>query len=159
MVQIREMTPEDLTEVARLEENSFTVPWSEDLILDALESPLDELWVLTEDDAVTGYCNFRMIAGEGELMRIAVDPSARGKGYGKMLMERLNACAAAKQISDITLEVRASNKAAIHLYEAFQFRTEAVRNRYYTHPVEDALIMWRRLGQTPDSAAVENITT
>lgn len=146
MAYIREMIPEDLAAVARLEEISFTVPWSEDLLLDALESPLDALWVLVEDECIIGYCNFRVIAGEGELMRIAVAPGVRGKGYGRKLMEHLEKDARQNAVEDITLEVRASNEAAIHLYKSRGFKTEAVRKRYYTHPVEDALIMWCRRG-------------
>ena len=51
----------------------------------------------------------------------------------------------------ISLEVRASNAAAISLYKSYGFKIEAVRKRYYSNPVEDALIMWRR--------GVEIITT
>lgn len=144
MAYIREMVLEDLPAVAWLEEKSFAVPWSEDLILDALESPLDRLWVLVEDECIAGYCNFRVVAGEGELMRIAVDPEVRGRGYGRKLMEHLEADARNSQVGDITLEVRASNEAAIALYKSRGFRTEAVRKRYYTCPEEDAFIMWRR---------------
>lgn len=144
MAYIREMSLEDLSAVVSLEEKSFTVPWSEDLLEDALESSLDCLWVLTEEECVIGYCNFRMIAGEGELMRIAVDPDFRGRGYGRKLMEHLEKAAEENQIEAITLEVRASNQAAIRLYKTYGFQTEAVRKRYYTHPVEDALIMWCR---------------
>lgn len=144
MAYIREMVSEDLPAVAWLEEQSFTVPWSEDLILDALESPLDRMWVLVEDGGIAGYCNFRVIAGEGELMRIAVAPEARGRGYGRKLMEHLEKDAGQNQVEDITLEVRASNEAAIGLYKSHGFKIEAVRKRYYTHPVEDAFIMWHR---------------
>lgn len=109
-----------------------------------MESLLDRLWVLEENGAVVGYCNFRIIAGEGELMRIAVDPAFRGRGYARKLMEQLEREADKNQVRAMTLEVRASNETAIHLYESCGFQTEAVRKRYYTHPVEDALIMWRR---------------
>lgn len=142
MAYIREMVLEDLPAVVRLEEKSFTVPWSEELLEDAVRNPLDQVWVLTEDEDVLGYCNFRMIAGEGELMRIAVDPLVRGRGFGRKLMEHLEKEAGKNQIAAVTLEVRASNQAAIDLYKSCGFQTEAVRKRYYTHPEEDALIMW-----------------
>lgn len=144
MAYIREMVSEDLPEVICLEEKSFTVPWSEDLLEDALESSLDRLWVLEENGGIVGYCNFRVIVGEGELMRIAVDPAYRGRGYARKLMEQLEKEADENQVGAITLEVRASNDPAIHLYKSYGFQTEAVRKGYYTHPVEDALIMWRR---------------
>jgi ribosomal-protein-alanine N-acetyltransferase len=42
-----------------------------------------------------------------------------------------------------TLEVRASNEDARRLYERAGFSVAAVRPRYYSNPVEDALILWR----------------
>ncbi len=144
MAYIREMVPEDLAAVAELEKACFSVPWSEILLQEALESPLDHIWVLEEEVQVVGYCDFRVIAGEGELMRIAVSPAVQGRGFGRKLMEQMEADARESQAEEITLEVRASNEPAIRLYKACGFQTEAVRKRYYTHPVEDALIMWRR---------------
>ena len=144
MVTVREMRQSDLAAVAELERKSFSVPWSEKLLEDSFLSPLDQLWVVTEDETVAGYCNFRVIAGEGELMRIAVRPEARGRGYGRRLMETLEGAAAACGVEDIALEVRISNKRAMDLYKSRGFRAEAVRKGYYTEPVEDAVIMWRR---------------
>lgn len=144
MTVIRRMEREDLPAAAALERKSFTVPWSELLLKEVFESPLDRAWVLEEDGRIAGYCNFRVIAGEGELMRIAVLPEARGRGYGRELLETLVRAASLEAVEDITLEVRASNAAAISLYKSYGFKTEAVRKRYYTNPVEDAFIMWRR---------------
>lgn len=144
MASIRLMELKDLQDVAELEQKSFTVPWSGKLLEDCLESPLDKVWVLEEDGKIRGYCNLRVIAGEGELMRIAVLPASRGRGYGRELMEILAEYARTNQVEEISLEVRASNSAAINLYKSYGFKTEAVRKRYYTDPDEDALIMWRR---------------
>lgn len=144
MAAIRLMAPGDLAAVTELEQKSFTVPWSERLLAECLESPFDKVWVLEEDGGIEGYCNFRVIAGEGELMRIAVRPAKRGRGYGRKLMEILAEYARANQVEEISLEVRASNLHAISLYKSYGFKIEAVRKRYYTDPEEDALIMWRR---------------
>lgn len=149
-VIIRKMAPKDIATVARLESRSFTVPWPEALLEDCLNSRIDKVWVLEESDHVSktpvlcGYCNFRIIAGEGELMRIAVAPEFRGRGYARNLMGILVADARQNQVSAITLEVRSSNLSAINLYKSYGFVIEAVRRNYYTKPVEDGLIMWRR---------------
>ena len=50
---------------------------------------------------------------------------------------------AAKGARRATLEVRRSNEAALKLYEKFGFTVAAVRRTYYTHPDEDALVLWR----------------
>lgn len=148
-IVIRRMRPEDTEDAARLERESFTVPWSEELIKECLNSPFDKVWVLLSrardgEERLCAYCNFRVIAGEGELMRIAVFPDARGRGYARKLMEILASDASKTQVSAVTLEVRASNLPAINLYKSCGFEIEAVRRQYYTKPVEDALIMWNR---------------
>ena len=103
MAYIREMVPEDLTAVAELEKACFSVPWSEILLQEALESALDHIWVLEEEAQVVGYCDFRVIAGEGELMRIAVSPAVQGRGFGRKRMDQMEADATARQTEEITL--------------------------------------------------------
>ena len=144
LVQISELQAEDLMAVRALEQECFSDAWSEKLLQDLLTSSWDKTWVLKEEGRVCGYCNFRVIAGEGELMRIAVYGACRGRGYGRLLMERLLEEAEKEKITDITLEVRASNVPAIALYEAYGFQKEAVRKNYYSEPTEDALIYWKR---------------
>lgn len=139
--------PGDLPAVRALELECFSDAWSEKLLQDLLTSSWDKAWVLKEDETVCGYSNFRVIAGEGELMRIAVHGACRGRGYGRLLMERLLREAEEENVEDITLEVRASNAPAIALYEAYGFQKEAVRKNYYSGPTEDALIYWKRSGK------------
>ena len=88
-VQIVDLQPGDLPAVRALELECFSDAWSEKLLQDLLTSSWDKAWVLKEDETVCGYSNFRVIAGEGELMRIAVHGACRGRGYGRLLMERL----------------------------------------------------------------------
>ena len=88
-VQIMDLQPGDLPAVRALELECFSDAWSEKLLQDLLTSSWDKAWVLKEDETVRGYSNFRVIAGEGELMRIAVHGACRGRGYGRLLMERL----------------------------------------------------------------------
>lgn len=149
-VQIATLQPKDIPALRALEVECFPDAWSEKLLEDLLTSSWDKTWVLKEDGMVRGYCNFRVIAGEGELMRIAVHGACRGRGYGRLLMEQLLKEAEKEKVGDITLEVRASNAPAIALYEAYGFRKEAVRKKYYSEPVEDALIYWKRNGKAID---------
>lgn len=91
-----------------------------------------------------GYANLRILAGEGEIERIAVDPAMRRHGVGRKLMEAMAAFASGEGVGDMTLEVRAGNTAARKLYESFGFAEEGRRKDYYRNPTEDALILWRR---------------
>ena len=131
-VQILDFQPGDLPAVRALELECFSDAWSEKLLQDLLTSSWDKAWVLKE------------------LMRIAVHGACRGRGYGRLLMERLLREAEEENVEDITLEVRASNAPAIALYEAYGFQKEAVRKNYYSGPTEDALIYWKRSGKSID---------
>lgn len=143
---LRPMEEKDLAAAAELERLSFSAPWSEAILKESLESRLDFLWVLEPAEGgigkLAGYCNLRIIAGEGELMRIAVHPELRGRGLSRKLMDRLSETVREKGAEALTLEVRKSNQAAIELYKSYGFKEEAVRRNYYENPVEDALIMW-----------------
>lgn len=140
---LRKMEKNDLPALAELEKACFSDPWSEKMIEDLLENPWDEVYVL-EEKGVIGYINYRFLAGEGELMRIAVLYAERGHGYSKLLMDAMMDAASKNGISDITLEVRAGNIPAIALYRSYGFVREAVRKGYYHDPIEDADIMWLR---------------
>ena len=132
---------DDVTVLAELEKLCFSDAWSENMVRDLVASAWDEVWVL-EAETILGYINYRFIAGEGELMRIAVLPKQRGHGYSRKLMDQMMEDAKNNQITDLTLEVRAGNEPAIGLYKAYGFVEEAVRKNYYHSPTEDALIMW-----------------
>lgn len=145
--RVRPMALEDLEAVSELERLSFSVPWSRGLLAGCLESRFDSVWVLEVSDPAlpageaAGYCNLRVIAGEGELMRIAVHPGFRGRGLAGKLMDVLVSSAREQGAETLSLEVRSSNAAAISLYKSFGFTQTAVRKGYYACPAEDALIM------------------
>ena len=142
---LRPMTEADLEGAARVEKTCFSEPWSMNLLADVLKSDLDEAWVLEgEDGTLIGYMNFRFLCGEGELMRIAVLPEYRGRGYSRKMMDQLAEAAGTQGVPDLTLEVRAGNQTARTLYKADGFKEEALRRGYYQNPTEDAVIMWRR---------------
>lgn len=143
-ISIRTMEEGDLEAVAELEQACFTEPWSKAQISECLKHPYDQVWILETEGKIAGYCNFRVIAGEGELMRIAVAPFFRGRGYSRRLMGILTQDARKNQVEAVTLEVRASNHPAINLYKSYGFKIESVRKDYYRLPKEDALIMWNR---------------
>ena len=79
-VQIVDFQPGDLPAVRALELECFSDAWSEKLLQDLLTSSWDKTWVLKEDETVRGYSNFRVIAGEGELMRIAARAGGAAMG-------------------------------------------------------------------------------
>lgn len=141
---IRRMQEADLEQVAELEKLCFSESWSYRLLETGLHSAYDEFYVFEQEDRILGYCNLRILCGEGEIQRICVHPAARRLGIARKLMEEMERSAVFRQVSAMTLEVRESNTAARRLYESFGFVAEAVRKNYYRNPEEHAVIMWRR---------------
>jgi ribosomal-protein-alanine N-acetyltransferase len=80
-------------------------------------------------------------APDWELENIAVLPEFRRRGLGRELLTALLARARLQGAQRILLEVRESNRGAIHLYEATGFQQLGRRRAYYVNPAEDALIM------------------
>lgn len=141
---IRWMLKDDLDAVAELEQLSFSIPWSYENLEQGLSNGLDQYLVWEENGMAAGYINFRILAGEGEIERVAVHPLLRGRGFGRKLMEAMVEYASGQGVRDITLDVRVNNQTAINLYESCGFVKEAVRKDYYRQPTEDAFIMWHR---------------
>jgi ribosomal-protein-alanine N-acetyltransferase len=91
---------------------------------------------------VVGYSLFWHVADEVHLLNVAVAPPERRRGVGRALMADLFTYARQHRVSQVLLEVRASNGAAIGLYESLGFSRARVRTRYYADG-EDAVEMAR----------------
>ena len=139
-------TEQDLDAVAALEARSFTNPWSRDMLARELrQSDVARVYVLrAADGVIAAFCACWIIYDELHINTIAVDPARRRAGLGTRLMRYVLAQARAAGAHRATLEVRRGNVAALGMYERLGFKIDAVRPRYYTSPVEDALILWRR---------------
>jgi ribosomal-protein-alanine N-acetyltransferase len=93
--------------------------------------------------SLLGFVILKRAADEGELLRIAVDSSARRCGAADSLMSAAFDHAKENAVKSIFLEVRKSNEAAIGLYKKHGFKQVRYRKDYYSDPIEDALIMVR----------------
>lgn len=143
-VIIRFMEEKDLEQAAQLERLCFSEPWSLKLLQDSFWGQWDTLFAAELQGKVCGYAVLRIVAGEGEIQRIAVHPDFRRLGIGSKLMEAMDLFSGAREAGATTLEVRAGNQGAIGLYKSFGFAKEGLRKGYYRNPVEDAVIMRRR---------------
>ncbi len=141
---IRRMEERDIQEIAHLEQICFSESWSAHILESGIHSPYDVYYVYEQDGRLFGYCNLRVLAGEGEIQRIAVHPDSRRLGVGRILMDAMLAYAIREKAYAVSLEVRESNLPARSLYESYGFAKEAVRKAYYHNPTEDAVIMWKR---------------
>ena len=128
-------------QIADLEKQYFSAPWSEKSIAEEITNPLS-LWIVAVDgDTVTGYVGSQTVLSEADMMNLAVDQSYRRQGIGRKLVSFLIDRLRENKTYCLTLEVRASNAAAISLYHELGFEEVGRRPKYYSKPVEDALIL------------------
>lgn len=90
----------------------------------------------------------RAVAGEAELLTLAVSPDARRHGTARHLVTQFLTESRAKNATDAFLEVAANNAPAIALYAATGFRQSGRRRAYYANNT-DAIIMTQRLTPRP----------
>ena len=143
------MTPQDM---AALHRRAFTVPrpWSAVEFADLMTSP--HVFVLGD---AAGFILGRAIAGEAEVLTLAVDPARRRQGRARGLLALFRAEACARKADTAFLEVAENNKAAIALYNGAGYVVSARRKRYFSGDGGvrlDALVMVLRLDATATPA-------
>lgn len=135
--------------IVEIENESFACPWSKKSFEDAAASDnISVCAAIDESGTVCGFICFMMIDSEAELLNIAVSEKFRKNGIALSLMDYMIAEMFSRRIERIFLEVRESNVPARSLYEKYGFEILGKRRRYYTKPVEDAVIMQKRINQT-----------
>jgi len=134
---IRRASLADLALVLEIDAACFTTPWT----ADGWRSELDERGGQLVLVSPTGLACAPMLLDTCELRRIAVIPSARGRGLGRDLLASVIAHARAAGGVRVELEVAANNLAAIALYRRAGFVEVGRRPRYYSDPLADALLM------------------
>lgn len=140
-MRIIQMNKDHVSQIARLEAQCFSAPWSEKSIASELENPLS-LWLVAEENGqVFGYVGSQTVLDESDMMNVAVDPRFRRQGIARALIETLIAELAKMGSRCLRLEVRVSNENARALYECMGFQQLGLRKNYYHNPKEDALIL------------------
>ena len=150
-----EIVPMDrshLEQIAQLEKTCFSAPWSYAMLEEELYNPHASFIVADDGEGgVLGYAGLHAILDEGYIDNIAVEEAARRHGVASALLDVF--CRFAQvNLAFLTLEVRASNQAAIALYEKHGFQQAGLRKGYYQHPREDAIIMTREFGNEAENS-------
>ena len=141
-IEIRLMTVEDVPAIDLVEAGSFAIPWSHDaFVKEVTENKCARYLVLCEDGTPVAYAGVWFVLDEAHVCNIAVHPDHRRQGIAEMLVSALVSDLKQQGSHSLTLEVRASNEAAIGLYEKLGFRQAGRRKNYYRNPREDALIL------------------
>ncbi len=141
--KISAATSDDAEALAYIEAQSFSEPWSKNAFLESIDSGT-YFFKAEKDNKIIGYIGISAIAGEGYITNIAVLEEYKGLGVGILLLNRVVSLARILRLEFVSLEVRASNLAAISLYDKLGFIREGIRKGFYSSPKEDAIIMTRR---------------
>lgn len=141
---MREMLESDVLDVARIEEETFSMPWSKNAFLDMIAQDNATYLVADLNGQIIGGAGIRNILGDAEISNVVIKESYRNRGYGKSLIKALLDKGYEMGANAFTLEVRKSNLPAIMLYKSLGFAAEGTRKNFYERPKEDALIMWKR---------------
>lgn len=158
-VSITRMTEHDLLEVVELEENSGLSRWGWAAYYAELQGTNSNLMLVARvansreqqrSYSLAGYIVARMGADELHINNVAVRENYRGRGIGRSLLEMILTEGIKGGVLRAFLELRAGNDAALALYEKCGFRVTARRQKYYSEPVEDALVMITELQQSLD---------
>ncbi len=142
-VKIVPMAAEHLDRLEQLERMCFSRPWSKKMLAEELDNQCAAFLVAVEPETekAVGYAGLLVVADEGYITNVAVDPSCRRQGVAAQLLQVFDNFAKGNHLAFLTLEVRPSNAAAIALYEGFGFREVGRRRNYYDLPKEDAHIL------------------
>lgn len=134
MTDLRSGSPADLAAVSEVMSAAFDPRygegWTSGQCVGMLALPGVWLTLAYRDDVLAGFAMARAVAGEGELLLLAVHPRHRGAGVGAALLRSVIADGEARAIDRLHLEVRADNS-AIGLYRAHGFDKVGERRDYY----------------------------
>jgi ribosomal-protein-alanine N-acetyltransferase len=152
---IRRMTLDDVDRVMEITASLKQAPhWP----LSAWLAALDSQWapkriaLVAVDEAsgaINGLALGSLLPPKAELESIVVATEAQRRGVGRRLFGALLSEFAAEGVTEVLLEVRASNYAALGLYKTLGLVETGRRVRYYADPVEDALLLTLRMGSFP----------
>ena len=140
---IRAWEKRDIDAIAQIEAFSFQDPWSKSNLLDVLKYPHYKSFLLEEQGQVCAYGCLILVFDRAEVANIAVATPYRGRGLGRLLLERMHYAAKSQGATECFLEVRVSNARAIGLYESCGYERYGIRPRYYGN--EDAILMRKKL--------------
>jgi ribosomal-protein-alanine N-acetyltransferase len=144
---IEAMTAADIPAVAAIEARAFSLPWTEEMFAQELANRgLSTILVARAGGAgggrgLLGYICVWVVEEELHINNLAVHPRYRRRGIARALLEAALALGRGHKATRAVLEVRASNLAALSLYQRYGFKPAGIRRQYYSHPREDAVVM------------------
>lgn len=144
---LRPMERRDIKIVAAIEASAYEFPWELETFRSCFKVGY-HCWIGERAREVVGYGISTIGAGESHVLNVCVAPAYQGRGYGRILLQKLIDEATRFRAESLFLEVRPSNHGAIRLYRSMLFNEIGERKDYYPakNGRESALVMARMLG-------------
>ena len=140
-VKLVPLTEEHMEAVMEIERDLFSQPWRLEDFKRLIGKPEAINLAALAENKVMGYSCCWVVIESAELGNIAVARQYQGRFVARALLEATIKACRKRKVSFLFLEVRSSNRRAIELYKRYGFVQIGIRRGYYSHPVEDALIM------------------
>jgi ribosomal-protein-alanine N-acetyltransferase len=140
-IYIRWMIRRDMTDVVRIERESFDCSWTEDDFLRCLRQRNTIGMVCELMGNVEGYMIYELHESRLHILNFAVSPLARRIGLGRSMVEKLIGKLSSHRRKRITLAVRETNLGAQLFFKATGFRATKVLRGYYEMTGEDGYAM------------------
>ena len=144
---LRPMQRSDIKVLAEIESAAYEFPWELETFRSCFKIGY-HCWVGERAREVVGYGISTIGAGESHVLNLCVAPNWQGRGYGRVILQKLIDEATRFKADSLFLEVRPSNPNAIKLYRSVGFNEIGMRKDYYparNYGREDALVMARVL--------------
>ncbi len=143
---IRNMNLKDIKTIVELDDIIFGESLGEQFLeSELLENPMAGFFIMEEDQKIIGFISFWIDEKKAQINNFYIIPKEQKKGHGKELLNHMMKYFDSKNVKEVTLEVKPSNKNAIELYQRYGFKEVAVRRNYYSNG-EDAFLMYTRIG-------------
>ncbi len=143
-VHIRWMIRRDMSDVLRIESESFEFPWAEDDFVRCLRQRNCIGMVAEYDDRVVGFMIYELHKNRLHVLNFAVHPDFRRHGVGGQMVAKLISKLSSKRRTHILLEVRETNLRAQQFFRSLNFRAISVLRDFYEDATEDAYLMQYR---------------
>ena len=138
------MTLDDFEKIKENLITDFDEFWTPGILLSELKNENTKYIVLKENDNIIGFAGIWITPDDIELNNIVIRKDKRGKGYSKLLLEKLIEISKGLDREIFTLEVSEQNEVAISLYSKFGFEKVGLRKKYYDGKF-DAILMSKKL--------------
>ena len=130
----REMIVDDLEQVAEIEKQLFSDPWTQEGFFTFLTKDNTMFFVVEEKEKILAYCSMQTVLDEGDILNVAVSPDRQREGIGYFLVDSMLKMSEITGIHIVHLEVRESNATARRLYERLGFKEDGLRKKLLHRP-------------------------